>query len=207
MKQYQDLHITVENTHPFAPLLMNKLGNLSLYGILELSLTRGFSTRIDPTEVAPTKIDPTKAGIYLYDGLFSNPFTVGPRGVYVTTWQSDGISRYLGISKVEYLLLQTVLGLMQWRVLALNPLIHMNDFVHLEDCHCLFAPRENFADYALLADDPCICGGCRDFYHCLGADSEFLSALCVIQDIRDKSGVDRTLLTGHTDYSLQKPLN
>ena len=108
-------------------------------------------------------------------------FTRLDRGVAVSLWQSQGISLYTGIDVDSYLLLCSILGLTQWRALSLNPLLREEDFIHEWPSECIFAKPESKAEFALLLENPVLCQGCTDFYHCLGVDLE-LQALCKMLD-------------------------
>lgn len=94
-------------------------------------------------------------------------------GVEISTDQSLGRCQYAGLEIQEYLLLCALLGLTQWSVLEGNPLIQPEDFSHSSEARCLFAALDVLEDYALLLESPWVCPGCTQFYHCLGADSEF----------------------------------
>lgn len=94
------------------------------------------------------------------------------QGVRVSTFRSVGISQYLGLEVDTYLLTCSLLGLMQWRVLALNPLLRPEDFLQHESDFCLYSNRSSVQEYIPLLEEPAVCQGCHDFYHCLGADGE-----------------------------------
>ncbi len=94
------------------------------------------------------------------------------RGVAVSTWQSDGISRYAGLDLETYFLICGLLGLTQWRALETNPLLRSEDFIHNAPRQCLFSNLPYKQDYALLFERPRVCGGCLDFFRCLGVEPE-----------------------------------
>ena len=60
------------------------------------------------------------------------------KGVTVSTFRSAGISRYLGWDVETYLLTCSLLGLLQWRVLALNTLLRPEDFLQHDSEYCLY---------------------------------------------------------------------
>ncbi|NUM55596.1 MAG: hypothetical protein HUU46_18275 [Candidatus Hydrogenedentes bacterium] len=114
-------------------------------------------------------------------GLFSvSPFS----GVTVSTDQAEGISLFAGISPVKFLCVCAALGLTQWRALDLNAMLVAEDLAHVEPGECLFAPRSHRSDYALAFEDPFLCAGCFDFYHCLGADREIVAAAELLRSLR-----------------------
>ena len=97
-------------------------------------------------------------------------------GVFIFTHQSEEISRYAGIDRDVYLLICCVLGLIQWRVLQLNPLMVSEDFVVCEEPPlCLYAARSSLRDYALAFERPFVCTSCLEFFRCLGAEPETLA--------------------------------
>lgn len=97
------------------------------------------------------------------------------QGVVISTQESQGIAGYLGLPRGTYLLLCSILGLTQWRTLALNPLIEPEDFAHSEPSYCVFAAQPTLQHYALSFEKRYICPTCRDFFHCLGAEGELLA--------------------------------
>lgn len=102
-------------------------------------------------------------------GLFTvNPFS----GVRISTDQAEGIAYFANISVTQFLRICAALGLTQWRALDRNPVLVVEDFAHVEPGECLFARRARRSEYALAFDLPCVCTGCFEFYHCLGADRE-----------------------------------
>jgi hypothetical protein len=112
------------------------------------------------------------------------PFLVHPRGgVVVSTWDSGGVCRYTGIELGDYLLITSLLALSQWRALQRNPLLRIEDLQHPQEVRCVFAGPHSVQDFALLLDPPIVCGGCTDFYHCLGADSELITLRQVIAEV------------------------
>jgi hypothetical protein len=114
-------------------------------------------------------------------GLFLvNPFS----GVTVSTDQAEGIALFAGISPVQYLRACAALGLVQWRALEQNDMLVAEDFAHSEPSNCLFVPRARKCDYALAFEWPCICHGCFEFYHCLGAEREIVSAAQLLHSLR-----------------------
>ena len=111
------------------------------------------------------------------------------QGVTVSTFRSVGISQYLGLEVDTYLLTCSLLGLMQWRVLALNPLLRPEDFLQHESDFCLYSNRSSVQDYIPLLEEPAVCQGCRDFYHCLGADGELHVLDAMLRHIISASSV------------------
>lgn len=104
-------------------------------------------------------------------------------GVTISTWQSEGISRYAHLPCDAYLLVCSLLGLTQWRALTLNPLLVEEDFIHGTPSTCLFSSRPFKQDYALLFEEPHVCSGCLAFLRCLGAEPEveaLLQALSLV---------------------------
>ncbi|HEO69896.1 MAG TPA: hypothetical protein ENN80_01435 [Candidatus Hydrogenedentes bacterium] len=96
-------------------------------------------------------------------------------GGVVSTIESHGIARYLGLQRGAYLLLCSMLGLTQWRALILNPLLQPEDFAHDTPDVCPFARHACIQDYALTLERGCICRPCFAFFHCLGVEPELLA--------------------------------
>ena len=118
------------------------------------------------------------------------PFTVSQdEGVTVSMWQSKGICHYARIAESSYAALCSLLGLSQWHVLNANPLLKLEDLIHPPSQHCLFVKPDPFHDYALILEDPFVCRGCMDFYHCLGADTELLAVIDTLSSIRSRSSI------------------
>ena len=106
------------------------------------------------------------------------------RGVTLSMWQSEGICEYAGISQSAYLTLCGLLGISQWSALNSNPLLRPEDLLHPPEANCLFATQRGIEYFALLLEDPRVCPGCVDFYHCLGADSEVVVLLDALGTLR-----------------------
>ncbi len=94
------------------------------------------------------------------------------RGILISTYQRDGICTYTGLDHGSYLLLCALLGVTQWRTLALNPLLVAEDFHHGPPCKCLFSHQPCKEDFALLLEDPEVCMSCLEFYRCLGVERD-----------------------------------
>lgn len=112
-------------------------------------------------------------------------FSLRETGVAVSAWQSEGIAQYAGIDRTAYFLLCGALGLLQYRALALNPLIQPDDFLHSSDDGCLFSTRPMKQEYALLMERPHICAGCVQFFDCLGCEPEVGALLDIIDHLRN----------------------
>jgi hypothetical protein len=95
--------------------------------------------------------------------------------VVLSTHQSAGIALYLGISRAAYLLMTSMIALTQWRVLTLNPLLRAEDFTHREPPTCAFAAQPSIPCHVLALEKRYICPACREFFCCLGAESEILA--------------------------------
>jgi len=103
-------------------------------------------------------------------------------GVSVSTWQAEGICLYAKVRLETYLLVCSLLGLLHWRALDLNPMLIWEDLlVHEEPPACLCAHRDTVQEYALAFENPYICKACREFFRCLGLEFESLA----IQDVLD----------------------
>jgi hypothetical protein len=111
-------------------------------------------------------------------------FSLRDSGVVVSAWQSDGIANYARIDRTAYFLLCGALGLLQYRALALNPLLRPDDFLHTCKDGCLFTTRSSKQEYALLMENPHICPGCIQFFDCLGCEPEVGALLDVLDFIR-----------------------
>lgn len=118
--------------------------------------------------------------------LAPNPFALfsvsREDGVRLSTDDCGPISRYLGVTEDDYLLMGALLGLSQWRVLDFNPLIRPEDGMQCSDNTCLYAPRNSVRDYALVLEQAHVCSSCRQFYRCLGVETE----LCLIQEFAER---------------------
>ncbi|MFO7976375.1 MAG: hypothetical protein R6V12_17270 [Candidatus Hydrogenedentota bacterium] len=112
-------------------------------------------------------------------------FSLRESGVAVSAWQSEGISRYAGINRTSYFLLCGALGLLQYRALALNPLLRSDDFLHAGKDGCLFATHHPKQEYALLMENPHVCAGCVQFFDCLGCEPEVGALLDVLDFTRN----------------------
>ena len=133
----------------------------------------------------PTRNNENRVRLDITPQCMPAPYKVCPlRGVTLSTWQSEGISRYAGISQNAYMVLCGLLGISQWSVLNTNPLLRPYDFGHPPDSNCLFVQPHGIENFALLLEDPQICRGCVDFYHCLGADAEIVALLDALARLR-----------------------
>lgn len=101
-------------------------------------------------------------------------------GVRVHTYQSKGICAYAGISLEQYLLCWSMLGLVQWRALSLNPLLRHEDFLHGQTSKCMYASQLFMEDYALVFDMPHLCNSCLRFYGELCPKSEMESLITTL---------------------------
>lgn len=136
--------------------------------------------------------------VYITEEKCDSLWTLDPvLGVKVSTWQSGGLCLYSGIKLEMYLLLCSLLGLTQWRALARNTLLKIEDFGHERPSTCLFAPQDIKQDFAHLLERPHLCKGCWDFYYCLGVEYEMFALKHVVESIRacQVSGTKRTRIT------------
>ena len=117
--------------------------------------------------------------LYLLDVSDIPAFMANRReGVNVCTFRSEEISAYVGLARGDYLLLLSMLGLVQYHALLRNPLFREEDFMHGELAHCLFSYRDTLAEYIELLEKPAICPYCAHFYGAL-CDTGILSALAI----------------------------
>lgn len=93
-------------------------------------------------------------------------------GVLLSLDQSDDISQYARIPRTLYILSCVTLGLVYWRVLALNPLLVWEDLLVREDPDCLCTARATLQEYALAFERPWVCPACLEFFRCLGVEPE-----------------------------------
>jgi len=122
----------------------------------------------------------------IVDTAMHGLFEVGPfSGVTISTDQAAGISLFAGISPAQYLRLCGALGLTQWRTLELNETLVAEDFAHTDPRECLFVQRPHKSDYALALEQPSICSGCFEFYHCLGADAEIVALAEMLKSLQN----------------------
>jgi len=128
--------------------------------------------------------------IYLTERAQEMPFLVDYIDeITITTRQSEGICLYTAMNFEDYLFLWSLMGLVQWRTLALNDLMRVEDFQHDTPTTCLFSKPGLFSEIALRLESPHVCEGCFDFYHCLGADLEVLALRQAIEDLNTVSRV------------------
>ena len=114
--------------------------------------------------------------VLLTDEEIVAPFVVSRKGpILISTWQAKPIARYAGIDTTEYWVICAMMGLVQWRTLALNSLLIPEDFIHEPTIECLYGAHDQKSEFGLLLERGGLCRGCRDFYHCLGADRELLA--------------------------------
>lgn len=89
------------------------------------------------------------------------------RGVRVATSQSSGIASYAGLHRGLFLLTASLLGMLRWRALVLNPQLISADLIHDAPTNCLFSRRLFLEEYAMLFESPRICRQCRRIYSLL----------------------------------------
>ncbi len=128
---------------------------------------------------------PRAIPLSLIDLPNSAPFSVSREsGVMVFTHHSEDIAQYAEMSRSLYLVVCSILGLVQWRALALNELLMWEDFLVREDPPgCLYAHRESLHEYALAFERPYVCVPCLEFLRCLGAESETVALLEVLDGL------------------------
>lgn len=124
------------------------------------------------------------------------------KGVCVSTWQTEGISCYLGWEREALLAACSVLGLVQWRVLCLSPLMIEEDMKHLEPRECLYARQCCRQDYALRFEEALICDGCKEFLCCLGGEPEWFALDEALKFYRSLSSVARKKAVGQPLHRL-----
>ncbi len=108
------------------------------------------------------------------DECQNRPFVLlSRRRASITTWQSSGICFFADLSKIDYYAMCCLLALTQLKSLSMNPLLEPED-LQCESNRCLFGDPGIIEEYAFVFEDRCVCRGCFDFYHCLGADTEIL---------------------------------
>jgi hypothetical protein len=123
--------------------------------------------------------------VLISDAQSGAPFHVRKdRGAMVSTWAMGGQCQYAQVETGAYLLLCSLLGLVQWRALQLNPLLEEYDFIHRCDCPCLYRAIPHPEDFALLLEDPHLCRNCVAFYNCLGVEPEVAALAGVSHRIR-----------------------
>lgn len=127
--------------------------------------------------------EPGAVRLRITDAPAERPFWASRTdGVGISTRESEGICRYAGIGRDFYLTVCALLGLVQWRTLALNELLIDEDFIAHEDTPgCLFATRGTFREFALAFDYPDVCDSCLGFYRCLGAEPEIMALQEVLE--------------------------
>lgn len=115
------------------------------------------------------------------------PIIVEPeRGVEVSTWDVDGVCAYAGIDRSAYLLICSLVGMAHWRVLKQNPLLRIEDLRHPAGVHCVYTEARHVSDFATLLENPVVCTGCKNFYHCLGAEAELFALFDVLAEVNGR---------------------
>lgn len=143
---------------------------------------------IPPPQITdPPDMSPDRVVVRVTDRPTDMPFRlcIG-KGVYISSWQASGISLYTEIPVEYYLLLCAMLGATQWRTLALNPILRIEDLLHDPGVRCLFSAAESRDEFVLHLEHPSICLGCREFYQCLGVEREILSLQHVIRFLHSR---------------------
>ena len=105
------------------------------------------------------------------------------KGVSVSAWQSGHAAHCIGLSSEEFLLLSSLLGLIQLRCLELNPILIAEDLLHSTSRTCLYCLKESRAQFLLYSEVPRLCRPCQEFYRCMGLEleiGEFLGFLDLI---------------------------
>lgn len=158
---------------------------LRLAGIVR-GFQRHFKLRPLAEPLSSNAMGNPPARLHITERRLEAPYGVDREsGVSVSTWDSEGICLYAGIDERNYLLICSLLGMSQWRVLVSNDLLRPDDLRHPANVRCLFSQPDAIQDYALLLDEPRVCGGCVHFYHSLGADSELIALQEVVAEIRE----------------------
>lgn len=112
----------------------------------------------------------------LVDESTHAPYRVlSPEHIILSTAKAASISTYAGLSLDEYMKLCLALALVQRQALCMNPLLKSEDMIHMAHEPCLFNRNLGIENFALHLEHKLVCGGCRDFYHCLGCDREMLN--------------------------------
>lgn len=108
-------------------------------------------------------------------------FRIHPgRHVAVSLWQAEEICAYAGMRVLDYLVVCSLMGLMQNRALELNPTLRPEDFLHESQDACLYGTLEHKSMAALRFERPYLCPGCLQFYACIGLESEALTLMSVL---------------------------
>lgn len=111
------------------------------------------------------------------DGLFSA--TPG-HGILVSTAESQGICAYTGVPRDVYLLTASMLGILRYRCLSLNPLLREEDCLHESPSWCLCARRLFIEEFAIAFEAPRLCTACWGFYRSLCPPEEVAAARRVL---------------------------
>ena len=111
-------------------------------------------------------------------------FTANRGGVVVTAWRAEGVTRYLGVPAPAYVLVASVLGLIQWRALTLNDALEPADLAHECPHECLFARQLLLEEYALRFEDPQVCLSCIAFYSFLIPRREITALRDILDFVR-----------------------
>ena len=102
------------------------------------------------------------------------------QGINIATRQAREICQYVGITREWYLTTFTMLGLIQWRAVTLNPLLRPEDLQQDCDRKCLFSRRIQPEEYVELFEDPQICRKCYRFYGQLCPEKDLQSLKDVV---------------------------
>jgi hypothetical protein len=116
--------------------------------------------------------------LQITNAVLPRPFVLtSRRRAEITMRESEQLMRYARLREVDYLAFLSLLALAQLRTLSLNPVLEAEDILYT--CHpcCVFMATDTLSDYARALEGRHVCGGCKDFYVALGAESELLGVL------------------------------
>lgn len=135
-----------------------------------------------PRRLHAPEVSADRVVVRVTDKPTDMPFRLCIRtGVYISSWQISGICLYTEVSAEYYLLLCAMMGAIQWRTLALNSILRMEDLVHDPGISCLFCAAKSKADFVLHLERPSLCLSCEEFYQSLGLESEVYALQNVIR--------------------------
>lgn len=170
-------------------LILTRDGDWSV-GLVSHSFRHGTRDLIDTFNRGQSRFrfgaDDTDNGLRMtiHDRPTSTLFDISrSNGVSVSTSEAEGICRYARINVKDYLMVCSMLGLMQSLCIEYFDHLIIEDFIHPDIPGCLLPPIESKPMAALLFENPKLCSGCLNFYMYLGLEPEIIELIDVLKRV------------------------
>lgn len=112
------------------------------------------------------------------------PFLVRTGGrVLLSEYLSERIAAYAGLSLPDYAHLIALCGVLQARVLQLNPLLVPEDLIHDSPVACVLARRCFLDEFFPVVEAPQLCPGCQTFYRRLLPPGEMAAVRAALEKL------------------------